>query len=113
MKKLNVQNVEKVLPFKIDMNYVRHFVSKKRYLILDLDETLIFCTRSQLHPDSIKLTDNQKGYITLWPFIFQFLEEVSKIFNLILFTASEAPYAEEVLKIIDPENKLFIIKLYW
>lgn len=42
----------------------------------------------------------------------QFLEEVSKLFNVILYTASESIYAEAVLRIIDPEKKYFMMKLF-
>lgn len=52
MKKLGVKNVEDVLPFKIDMSFIKHNIEYKRYLILDLDETLIFTTGKKINSNS-------------------------------------------------------------
>lgn len=85
------------MPYQIDLEYIKHKIVEKRYLFLDLDETLIYSSRDKIHLDSIKLKSPNKGYINLRPFVHQFLEEVSKIFNLILYTAGEAFYAEQIL----------------
>lgn len=81
-------------------------------MILDLDETLIFTSQVWVNKDSFKIEGLQKGFLNQRPFLNQFLEETSKIFNLILFTASDAHYAGQILKIIDPFDKYFIVKLY-
>lgn len=90
---------------------MKHNLSFKRYLILDLDETLIFNSKERICRDSIRLSEKY-GFITLRPYLLEFLQEVQKHYNLILFTASESAYAEQILKILDPENKFFIIRLY-
>ena len=41
------------------------------------------------------------------PFLYEFLEEVSKKFFVILFTASMKNYAKTLIKIIDPKKKYF------
>lgn len=76
------------------MKYVKHNVNNQKYLILDLDETLIYSSKHKMLENSEKLGGSFNGYINLRPYVGKFLEEASKIFNLILFTASEAPYAE-------------------
>jgi CTD small phosphatase-like protein 2 len=41
------------------------------------------------------------------PYLKEFLESVSKNFNLILWTAGEQKYADLMINTIDPERKLF------
>ena len=41
-----------------------------------------------------------------------FLKEMSKIYFLILFTASEKDYAEQILDIIDYEDQYFSMKFF-
>ncbi len=72
--------------FKIDMNVIKHNIYKKRYLILDLDETLVFTSKNKINKDSIKMDG---FYLNLRPFLDQFLRETFQLFNLILFTAGE------------------------
>lgn len=82
----------------------------KKTLIMNLDETLIFCCKN-LKGDaaiSFKYKDKQiKANINLRPHLAEFLEEVSKSFELILFSSSHKCYVNAVLKVIDPENKYF------
>ena len=46
------------------------------------------------------------------PFVEDFLKDMSGHFDLILFTASQKPYASKVIKIIDPADKFFKLKLF-
>lgn len=48
LKKMNVTDVEQALPFKLDLNLILHKIKRKRYLFLDLDETLIFTSRNKI-----------------------------------------------------------------
>lgn len=41
------------------------------------------------------------------PFVYQFLDEMSKYYNLVLFTASQRTYAEKIIRILDPDDKYF------
>lgn len=45
--------------------------------------------------------------INIRPFVYQFLEEMKKYYNIVLFTASQKNYAEKIIKILDPEKKYF------
>ena len=81
----------------------------KKTLVLDLDETLVFCSL-QPHPkaDAI-LPANLQGtetcfYLKKRPGLDVFLTTVSDLFELVLFTASMAKYAIPVMSEIDPDG---------
>jgi Dullard-like phosphatase family protein len=70
-------------------------------LALDLDETLVhfFMTPSG-------------GSFLIRPYCFKFLEDMSKIFEVTIFTAATKDYADSILDIIDPNKKLINHRLY-
>jgi len=82
-------------------------VENETSLILDLDETLI--TRCHINdmPDKIVRTEADKTIgIRLRPYLYEFLENMSKYFEILIFTASSLPYAEAIIGEIDPEGDL-------
>ena len=70
-------------------------------LVLDLDETLVhfFFTPSG-------------GSFLIRPYCFKFLEDMSKIFEVAIFTAATKDYADSILDVIDPNKKLIKYRLY-
>ena len=70
-------------------------------LVLDLDETLVhfFYTPSG-------------GTFLIRPFCIQFLEEMAKIFEIVIFTAALKDYADSILDILDPNKILINYRLY-
>ncbi|OAF71136.1 hypothetical protein A3Q56_01093 [Intoshia linei] len=86
-------------------------------LVMDLDETMVHCDYVQKQSMDYELIINYKStnfhiFASFRPYLFEFLEKVSKMFELICFTASERIYADPVLDKIDPHKKIFRHRLY-
>lgn len=91
---------------------------KKVTLVLDLDETLVHSTIAQCEGGADftyqMLGDKQctAVYVRKRPFLQEFLEKVSEMFEIIIFTASKCVYAGKLLDILDPDKKFFSRRVY-
>lgn len=91
-------------------------LKKKRLLIFDLDETLVYCDNNQ--PGDIcleiELPHNigVKVNVSIRPGLLDLLNEAKENFVMIVFSASHQLYADAVLDYIDPEGKYFKQRLY-
>jgi CTD small phosphatase-like protein 2 len=88
-------------------------------LVLDLDETLIHCNKTAQRIDDpppdlcIHFSDGAvKGAIRFRPNTKVFLEVVSNLFEVVVFTASTQAYADTVLDALDPERTWIHHRLY-
>ncbi|XP_017978671.1 PREDICTED: CTD small phosphatase-like protein 2 [Theobroma cacao] len=86
-------------------------------LVLDLDETLVHSTLE--HCDNADFTFtvffNMKEhtvYVKQRPHLQTFLEKVAEMFEVVIFTASQSIYAEQLLDILDPHQKLISRRVY-
>eukprot|EP01023_Acetabularia_acetabulum_P000687 TRINITY_DN1027_c1_g1_i1.p1 TRINITY_DN1027_c1_g1~~TRINITY_DN1027_c1_g1_i1.p1 ORF type:complete len:348 (-),score=42.53 TRINITY_DN1027_c1_g1_i1:525-1568(-) len=91
--------------------------TKKKTLVLDLDETLVHASMDPLEyynfTVDINLNDeNRVVYVRSRPFLKQFLEAVSKHFEVVVFTASMEAYADKVLDVIDAGRQLISHRLF-
>ena len=102
--KLN--NIEKfLLPPKSES-----FADKKT-LILDLDETLVHSSFTPFKKNDIVLEVDFEGvmyniYVLVRPYAEDFLKNMSKYFEIIIFTASISKYASPLLDIIDKDKNI-------
>jgi len=84
----------------------------KPILVLDLDETLVHCSPEPIKNAEKTFNMSSEGhnytiYVKFRPFLDFFLKEVSQVFDLMLFTASQQSYAGKVLGFIDPNFTFF------
>jgi Dullard-like phosphatase family protein len=88
----------------------------KKTLVLDLDETLVHSSMTPFPKGSdltieINVAGNKYNvYVLKRPFLEEFLKEMSYLYEILVFTASLAEYAEPLLEILD-KNKIIKYKL--
>ena len=81
----------------------------KKTLVLDLDETLVHSTFEPTDDSDLVVRVKIEGgnynvYVKIRPGLSEFLEEVAKFYEVVLFTASMAKYADPVLDRIDKKR---------
>uniref|UniRef100_A0A0E0FQM6 FCP1 homology domain-containing protein n=1 Tax=Oryza nivara TaxID=4536 RepID=A0A0E0FQM6_ORYNI len=115
---LNPHLAEEDLPNLVDFTELNsHAVSKEQgarkvTLVLDLDETLVHSTTEQC--DDYDFTfpvffdmKEHMVYVRKRPHLHMFLQKMAEMFEVVIFTASQSVYADQLLDILDPEKKLF------
>lgn len=108
----------------------RLLAAKKLSLVVDLDQTIIHATvdptvaewqKDEKHPNHaavkdvrvFQLVDEGPGirnpwyYIKLRPGLQEFLNNVSRLYELHIYTMGTRAYAQNIATIIDPERKIF------
>jgi len=79
--------------------------------VLDLDETLISSSQKHSLKHDMSVRVNFSGvpatfFVRKRPHVDLFLEKVSQWFELVIFTASLAPYANAVIDKLDPKRRI-------
>ncbi|XP_022733386.1 CTD small phosphatase-like protein 2 isoform X1 [Durio zibethinus] len=81
-------------------------------LVLDLDETLVHsllepCKDADFtFPVKFNLQE-YTVYVRCRPHLRDFMDRVSSLFEIIIFTASQSIYAEQLLNVLDPKRRVF------
>lgn len=80
-------------------------------LVLDLDETLVHSTLEPCLDADFTFPvyfNNQVHtvHVRRRPYLEEFMERVAQLFEIIVFTASQSVYAEQLLNILDPQRRL-------
>lgn len=83
----------------------------KKTLVLDLDETLIHTCTTKDHPDVLLTTRDEANTeyaipLKVRPYLHEFLKRMSKLFEIVVFTASASYYANSIIDYIDPSKRL-------
>lgn len=78
-------------------------------MVLDLDETLVHSSFKPPKKSDIILPVDIEGrvcnvYVLVRPGCKQFLEEMEKYYEVVIFTASLSKYADPLMDILDPEG---------
>ena len=81
--------------------YIKTKMTKKFCMVLDIDETIT-------HTLKLPMGD----YFLVRPGVIDFLQEMKKYFEIIIFTSSPKNYADNILDKIDINNELFKFRLY-
>ncbi|KAL6969270.1 hypothetical protein U1Q18_028994 [Sarracenia purpurea var. burkii] len=86
-------------------------------LVLDLDETLVHSTLEPCDDAdfSFPVNFNLKEhivYVRCRPHLKDFMERVAGLFEIIVFTASQSIYAEQLLNVLDPKRRIFRHRVY-
>ena len=81
--------------------YIKTSMKKNFCLVLDIDETIV-------HTINLPFGN----YFLLRPGVINFLEEISKLYEIIIFTSSPKIYADSILNKIDEDNKFISHRLY-
>jgi len=89
----------------------RNPTPRKHCLVLDLDETLVHSSFRPVPTCDFILNINMDGvthkvYVLKRPGVDEFLEEMSKYYELVIFTASLDKYANPLLDLLDPNGYL-------
>ena len=96
-------------------------------LVLDLDLTLVYVHNQEPFPSvdatppdgwvALKLHDDTNGHHARFmrprPYLERFLREASQHCKLHVYTAAQTPYAEEILRHIDPGRLITGYKVSW
>ncbi|OAF68509.1 hypothetical protein A3Q56_03765 [Intoshia linei] len=85
----------------------------KKTLVLDLDCTLIFASKTFNENFDFTITAHGRlYYVEMRPHLVEFLETMNRMYELVLFTASAKSYADVIIKKFDPDNKFFKKRFY-
>lgn len=94
--------------------------SKDRLLVLDIDETLVSCSKEKKRGPSLiskpvsvslggletKVASADQMYVTLRPTVQEFLQKVALHYDVVLFTTALQEYGLEVQELINPDGSL-------
>jgi CTD small phosphatase-like protein 2 len=88
-----------------------NYESTRMTLLFDLDETLAHCQQISSQ-QTVNLAACPKNGVKIRPFAFEVITELKSYFEVGLFTSSTKEYADSIIKIFDPNNRLFDFRLY-
>jgi len=108
-KKSNFNQITETTPALLEPQLPQH--KGKKVLVLDLDETLVHSTFEPVENPDLVLPVRIQGMtyrinVIKRPGAEEFLARVKGLFEVVVFTASLAEYAEPLVQILDPTNSV-------
>ena len=82
--------------------------SKEKFLILDLDETLIHSIFNGKSADVSMEHEGIEFRFNVRPYCLEFLEKMSDLYNIYVFTASTVDYATPIVNYLNQKNKTIL-----
>lgn len=82
-------------------------IKKKLILILDLDQTVLHTSLTQMNCDFEFKLSTWIFYVKLRPHLKSFLQKVSRLFEIHVYTMGTREYASSICAILDPQGKYF------
>ena len=79
--------------------------SKKKFLMLDLDETLIHSVFINEKTDVSFTLKGDEFKFNVRPYCLEFLENMAEIYTIYVYTASTVDYAEPIVAYLNEKNK--------
>ncbi|KQK09074.1 uncharacterized protein LOC100822852 [Brachypodium distachyon] len=91
--------------------------TKKVTLVLDLDETLVHSTMEHCSDADFTFPvffdmKEHVVYVRKRPHLHIFLQKMAEMFDVVIFTASQSVYADQLLDRLDPEKTLFCKRFF-
>ena len=98
----------------IDRYYLPPIKSYYKYtLVLDLDETLIYCQRDNISLyNSYNFNNMNKNTLIFRPGLLEFLHKMKSLYELVLFSFGTKEYVEHIVSLIEKKEKIFEHVLY-
>lgn len=92
-------------------------VEGKKLLIFDMDETLVAAKFEGHVPSKFEETfsfpyGGSKIFVRLRPYLVDCLEKLAQFYEIIVFTAGQQEYADNIMDYIDADRKMFSKRLY-
>ncbi|CAK89545.1 unnamed protein product (macronuclear) [Paramecium tetraurelia] len=116
------ENLQKSKNIKISLTFsksqkIKALSKKQKTLVIDLDETLVHCNEyPQLKSDFyIPVQINNITYqagISVRPYAQEFLRSMAEYYEIIIFTASNEDYANQIIDYLDPTGTLVSGRLF-
>ncbi|CAD8191176.1 unnamed protein product [Paramecium pentaurelia] len=110
------KNIQISLTFSISQK-IKAQTKRQKTLVIDLDETLVHCNEyPQLKSDFyIPVQVNNIIYqagISIRPYAQEFLRNMAEYYEIIIFTASNEDYANQIINYLDPSGNFISGRLF-
>ena len=110
-----LKNITNIITNSNNIKYLPekpNYLSNKKTLILDLDETLVHSAfKSFYSKEDIVFNMQFDGkqhtiHVLKRPYVDEFLDKMSKLYEIVIFTASISDYANPLLNKLDPRRRI-------